>query len=121
VLNGVKLVYYDAVRVQTVQAVRLTCQRFKFPKGHRKIEIGLALLQVLPQGRRLTHHVDSFGKNDPGLIPLRGHAIRLRSTFTITNEHVKPDAGQERRLSVLPADQQDELPAPPQTRLLVDE
>src|SRR5690606_29733550 len=34
--------------------------------------------------------------------------------------HVQPDTSQKRRLAVLPADQQDELPATPVTCLLVN-
>src|SRR5690606_40047780 len=55
------------------------------------------------------------------LVLMGRHALRHRATFTVTNEHVQPDAGQECRLAVLAADQQDELPAPPVASLLVDE
>src|SRR5690606_18526693 len=70
--------------------------------------------------RRLADHVDGFGKNDARLFSLRCDAVRLRSAFTVTNEHVQPDTRQKRRLAVLPADQQDELPATPVTSLLVN-
>src|SRR5690606_390088 len=48
-------------------------------------------------------------------------AVRFGAALAVTNEHVQPDASQQRRFSVLPADQQNELTAPPQARLLVDE
>src|SRR5690606_41316562 len=64
--------------------------------------------------------VDGFGENDARLRPFGRHAVRLRSTFAVTNEHVQPDTRQKRRLAVLPADQQEKLPAPPIARLLVN-
>src|SRR5690606_36225616 len=51
----------------------------------------------------------------------RCDAEHLGAAFAVTNEHVQPNAGQERRLSVLAADQQNELSAPPVASLLVDE
>src|SRR5690606_6826207 len=95
-------------------------QRLELAKGHRKVQVGFALLQVLPQGRRLADHVHGLREHDPSLVALRGDAVDLSAALAVADQHVQPDAGQERRLAVLSADQQDEFPATPIARLLVN-
>src|SRR5690606_15557834 len=99
----------------------LAGQRLEFAKDHREIKIRLALLEVLPQRRRLADHVDGLGENDPGLVALRGDTVDFGAAFAVADKHVEADAGQEGRFPVLPADQQDELPAAPVAGLLVNE
>src|SRR5690606_2978276 len=116
-----QLVDNHTMRVKTVKAFTFGRQRLELAKGHRKVQVRLALLQVLSQRRRLADHVNSFGKNDARLVPFGRHAVDLGTALAVAHQHVQPDAGQECRLAVLPADQQDELPATPVASLLVDE
>src|SRR5690606_23730818 len=95
-------------------------QRLELAKGHRKVQVGFALLQVLPQGRRLADHVHGLREHDPSLVALRGDAVDLSAALAVADQHVQPDAGQECRLAVLPADQQNEFSTPPIARLLVN-
>src|SRR5690606_29935675 len=76
---------------------------------------------MLPQGRRLADRVDRLGEHDPRLVTLGRHAVDLGTALAVADQHVQPDAGQERRLSVLPADQQNEFSAPPIASILVYE